>query len=42
MACPAHNSRWRAWSGYAFEYICRYHIDSIKKQLGISGIYTED
>ncbi len=35
------SSRWRAWSGYAFEYICRYHIDSIKKQLGISGIYTE-
>ncbi len=33
--------RWRAWSGYAFEYICRYHINSIKKQLGISGIYTE-
>lgn len=33
--------RWRAWSGYAFEYICRYHIDSIKKHLGISGIYTE-
>lgn len=33
--------RWRAWSGYAFEYICRYHIDPIKKHLGISGIYTE-
>jgi AAA+ ATPase superfamily predicted ATPase len=33
--------RWRAWSGYAFEYICRYHIESIKKQLGISGVYTE-
>jgi hypothetical protein len=33
--------RWRAWSGYAFEYICRYHIDSIKKSLGINGIYAE-
>jgi uncharacterized protein len=33
--------RWHAWSGYAFEYICRYHIQGIKKQLGISGIYTE-
>lgn len=33
--------RWRAWSGYAFEHVCRYHIESIKKQLGISGIYTE-
>lgn len=38
----AQNSpRWRAWSGYAFEYICRYHVDTIKKQLGISGVYTE-
>ena len=33
--------RWRAWSGYAFENICWYHIKSIKKQIGISAIYTE-
>jgi uncharacterized protein len=33
--------KWRAWSGYAFEYICRYHVDAIKKALGISGIYAE-
>ncbi len=33
--------RWCAWSGYAFEYICRYHIENIKKALGISGVYTE-
>lgn len=33
--------KWRAWSGYAFEYICSYHIDAIKKRLGISGVYTE-
>lgn len=33
--------KWRAWSGYAFEYICFYHIDNIKKQLGIQGVYTE-
>ncbi len=33
--------KWRAWSGYAFEYICRYHIDAIKKRLGISGVYAE-
>lgn len=33
--------KWRAWSGYAFEYICRYHVDSIKKHLGISGVYAE-
>lgn len=33
--------KWRAWSGYAFEFLCMYHLDSIKKHLGISGIYTE-
>jgi hypothetical protein len=33
--------RWKAWSGYAFEYICRSHIESIKKQLSINGIYSE-
>lgn len=33
--------RWQAWSGYAFEYLCRYHIAGIKKQLGIAGVYTE-
>jgi len=33
--------KWRAWSGYAFEYICSYHLPVIKKALGISGIYVE-
>ncbi len=33
--------KWRAWSGYAFEQICRYHTNNIKKHLGISGVYTE-
>lgn len=33
--------RLQAWSGYAFEYLCRYHVDNIKKHLGISGVYTE-
>ena len=33
--------KWRAWSGYAYEYICRYHIDALKKALGISGVYAE-
>ena len=33
--------KWRAWSGYAFEFLCMYHIQGIKKQLGISGVYTE-
>ncbi len=37
----ADSPKWRAWSGYAFEYICFYHIDAIKKRLGISGVYTE-
>ncbi len=35
------NPKWRAWSGYAFEQICRYHTSGIKKHLGISGVYTE-
>ena len=33
--------KWRAWSGYAFEFICLHHVDQIKKHLGISGVYTE-
>jgi uncharacterized protein len=33
---------WRAWSGYAFENICLQHIATIKKALGISGVYTEE
>jgi len=30
----------RAWSGYAFEQICWYHIEQIKKALGIQGVLT--
>ncbi|MCU0345600.1 MAG: hypothetical protein MUC59_01570 [Saprospiraceae bacterium] len=33
--------KWQAWSGYAFESVCWYHIDAIKKHLGISAVYTE-
>jgi uncharacterized protein len=33
--------KWRAWSGYAFEYLCWYHVDGIKKNLGILGVYAE-
>lgn len=33
--------KWRAWSGYAFEYICFYHLPFIKQTLGISGVYAE-
>jgi len=32
---------YRAWSGYAFEYVCMHHVQNIKKALGISGVYTE-
>lgn len=32
---------YRAWSGYAFEQVCLYHINEIKQALGISGIETE-
>ncbi len=32
---------WKSWSGYAFENICLKHLPQIKKQLGISGVYTE-
>ena len=31
---------YKSWSGYAFENICLKHIPSIKKALGISGIYA--
>ncbi len=32
---------WKSWSGYAFKSICLKHIPQIKKQIGISGIYSE-
>ncbi len=35
------NPTWRAWSGYAFEQVCLYHISQIKKALGISGVLSE-
>lgn len=30
----------RAWSGYAFEQLCRLHLPQIKKKLGINGVST--
>jgi uncharacterized protein len=33
--------KWEAWSGYAFEYLCRYHVKNIKKHLGIGAVYAE-
>lgn len=32
---------WKTWSGYAYENICLKHISQIKKNMGISGIYSE-
>ena len=34
------NPQQRAWSGYAFEQVCLYHLQQIKQGLGISGIQT--
>jgi predicted AAA+ superfamily ATPase len=30
-----------SWSGYAFEMVCLWHIDRIKKVMGIEGIQTD-
>ena len=32
---------WKTWAGYAYENICLKHVPQIKKQIGISGIYSE-
>lgn len=31
---------YKTWSGYAFESLCLKHLPSIKKALGISGVYS--
>src|SRR5688572_10839629 len=33
---------WKSWSGIAFERVCLKHILQIKKELGITNIYTEE
>lgn len=35
------SAKHRAWTGYAFEQVCFWHIDQIKKALGISGVLTQ-
>jgi hypothetical protein len=35
-------SKWKSWSGIAFESICLKHAQQIKKALGIEGVYTEN
>lgn len=37
----AANQSYKIWAGYAFESLCHKHIDTIKKALGISMVYTE-
>jgi uncharacterized protein len=32
--------KWKAWSDYAFENVCLYHIDQIRESLSIRGIYS--
>ena len=34
--------KYNTWCGLAFERVCLWHIDQIKKRLGISGILTNE
>lgn len=34
------NPKIRAWSGYAFEQVCLYHIQQIKEALSVAGVIT--
>jgi AAA+ ATPase superfamily predicted ATPase len=34
------DGRHRAWSGYAFELVCKSHLRQLKQGLGISGVST--
>ncbi len=38
LGTPKHNT----WCGLAFERTCLWHVDQIKKKLGISGILTNE
>lgn len=31
---------WKQWCGYAFENVCLEHLDELKADLGITGVYT--
>ncbi len=35
------SAKHRAWTGYAFEQVCLWHIAQIKTVLGISGVLTQ-
>lgn len=32
--------KYRAWSGYAYEQVCMYHLPQVKHALGISGVFA--
>ena len=32
---------YKSWSGFSFENLCLKHIQSVKKALGVSSIYTQ-
>jgi AAA+ ATPase superfamily predicted ATPase len=34
------NAQHRAWSGFAFEQLCLYHLPFVKQKLGIQGVLT--
>ena len=36
------SGRYMNWRGHAFEILCMYHLDYIKKALGISGVRTNE
>lgn len=36
------SASWYAWSGLAFENLCYLHIDEIKRQLKIEGVYSQE
>lgn len=35
------NPQRRTWAGYAFEQVCKDHLNQIKKSIGISGVLNE-
>ena len=36
------DGKYTNWRGHAFEILCMYHIENIKKALGISGVRTNE
>ncbi len=36
------SQNYKIWTGYAFENLCFKHLESIKKTLGISGVYSQN